>query len=153
MYTKTICKEKWAPTEALVSPLHALLASPMFWTVLHHASRPPFHHTSHLLSETGEARDPSSSPYITRGFGFGQTIVRRAGWSIVTALIRGGTSKSSDERLRAWIGQADPTFSDHTPSAMGLISSAVLRSAFVEPDLVVRSAMWEPLLLFLTSKC
>lgn len=153
MYTKTIFTEKWAPTTVLVAPLHSLLSSSLFWTVLHHSASPPFHHTSHLLLETEETGDDSLSfPGITQGFGFGQTIVRRAGWSIVHALIGGGALKSSDERLRTWIGQSDPDLSGDTPSAVGLISSAILRSAFVEPDSVVRSAMWEPLLMFLTSE-
>jgi E3 ubiquitin-protein ligase listerin len=126
----------------------------MFWTILHHDAHPPFHQTSHMRSETGEVEGPSLSlNSTTQGFGFGQTIVRRAGWGIVRTLIGSGGSELANERWRAWITQAEPGLTEHTPSTLGLISSAILRSAFVELDPVVRSYMWEPLLLFLTSEC
>ena len=34
-----------------------------------------------------------------------------------------------------------------------ILSSAILRSAWVEPDPLVRGAMWQPLLVFLKSEC
>ena len=39
---------------------------------------------------------------------------------------------------------------DDVDKLMNILSSAVLRSAWVEPDPQVRSVMWEPLLTFLT---
>lgn len=114
---------------------------------MHHSASPPF---CQSFLETGEERDPSF-PNATRGFGFGQTIVRRAGWGIVHALLGSQGSKSRDENWTAWIGQSDPDVKDHVLVPLGLMSSAILRSAFVEPDPVVRSSIWEPLLVFLTS--
>ncbi|KAF8531403.1 hypothetical protein JB92DRAFT_2851839 [Gautieria morchelliformis] len=143
--------DKCTPTPTLVLPLGALLSSSMFWTILYHDAHPPFHQASHMRSETGEAEGPLLSlTSTTQGFGFGQTIVRRAGWGIVHTLMGGGESKLGHERWRAWISQAEPDLTEHTPSAPGLISSAILRSAFVELDPVVRSCMWEPFLMFLT---
>lgn len=146
--TEVICKDKCTPTPTLVESLHSLFSSSLFWTVLHHGVCPPFYELTRLASDTGEAGVPSSN--ATQGFGLGQTIVRRAAWGIVHALVGNRGSKSNDERWKVWISQTDPDDKEH--SLLGLISSAILRSAFVEPDSVVRSCMWEPLLMFLTSK-
>lgn len=37
----------------------------------------------------------------------------------------------------------------HLDPLLNVLSSAVLRSAWVEPDTIVRAAMWQPLLMFL----
>lgn len=39
--------------------------------------------------------------------------------------------------------------SGHLDPLLNVLSSAVLRSAWVEPDTIVRAAMWQPLLMFL----
>jgi hypothetical protein len=38
---------------------------------------------------------------------------------------------------------------DHLDSIVPVLSSAILRSAWVESDVMVQQGMWEPLLLFL----
>ncbi|KAI9062239.1 hypothetical protein FKP32DRAFT_1593812 [Trametes sanguinea] len=69
-------------------------------------------------------------PFVdTEGFGYGQPVVRRSAWSLLQTLL---------QRCKAHCGPLLP-----------VLSSAVLRSAWVEPDPLVRSAMWQPLLIFL----
>ncbi|KAI8986673.1 hypothetical protein BD414DRAFT_460911 [Trametes punicea] len=69
-------------------------------------------------------------PFVeTESFGFGQPVVRRSAWSLLQTLM---------QSCRACCGPLLP-----------VLSPAVLRSAWVEPDPLVRSAMWQPLLVFL----
>ncbi|KAF8580184.1 hypothetical protein K439DRAFT_1357639 [Ramaria rubella] len=127
------------PTATIVTSLHPLISSPTFWTILHYAAHPPFQAEEASLPDTSE------------GFGTKQTIVRRAGWGIVHALVGSHRSSIRDESWGGWVNQSEQNEqASNFPSALGLISSAILRSAFVEPDPVVRSSMWEPLLMFLT---
>ncbi|KAI0634826.1 hypothetical protein C8Q77DRAFT_1277694 [Trametes polyzona] len=65
----------------------------------------------------------------SEGFGFGQPVVRRSAWSLLQTVL---------QRCR---GHLDPLHQ--------ILSTAVLRSAWVEPDMLVRAAMWQPLLMFL----
>ncbi|EIW55564.1 ubiquitin-protein ligase RKR1 [Trametes versicolor FP-101664 SS1] len=65
----------------------------------------------------------------TDSYGFGQPVVRRSAWSLLQTLL---------QRCK---GHLDPL--------LNVLSSAVLRSAWVEPDTIVRAAMWQPLLMFL----
>ena len=65
-------------------------------------------------------------------FGFGQPYVRRSGWTLLQSL------------LSALKGH-----SEKQESLLPVLSQAVLRSAWVEPDLGVQQTMWRPLLLFL----
>ncbi|KAA1476143.1 hypothetical protein DENSPDRAFT_874439 [Dentipellis sp. KUC8613] len=62
-------------------------------------------------------------------FGFGQPGVRTAAWALLQTL------------LQYWKAEAE--------LSVRVLSAAVLRSAFVEPDPQVRGAMWQPLLTFL----
>ncbi|RPD56966.1 hypothetical protein L226DRAFT_615267 [Lentinus tigrinus ALCF2SS1-7] len=71
-----------------------------------------------------------SPPFVdTEGFGFDQPPVRRAAWSLLQLLIN---------KCR-----------DHMDALLPTLSTAVLRSAWVEPDPLVRASMWQPLLMFL----
>ncbi|KAI0371298.1 hypothetical protein BV20DRAFT_1035310 [Pilatotrama ljubarskyi] len=69
-------------------------------------------------------------PFVeTEGFGYGQPVVRRSAWSLLQTLLQ--------------------NCSAHIRPLLPVLSSAVLRSAWVEPDTIVRTAMWQPLLVFL----
>ncbi|CDO70174.1 hypothetical protein BN946_scf184774.g2 [Trametes cinnabarina] len=69
-------------------------------------------------------------PFVdAESFGFGQPVVRKSAWGLLQTLL---------QRCRA-----------HCAALLPVLSSAVLRSAWVEPDPLVRSAMWQPLLMFL----
>ncbi|KAF7796133.1 hypothetical protein EIP86_007306 [Pleurotus ostreatoroseus] len=76
-----------------------------------------------------------SAPFLTdemEAFGYNQPGVRKAAWALIQVLLQ--TCKSSLSPLL-------PT-----------LSNAVLRSAWVEPDPIVRGALWQPLLTFLKGK-
>ncbi|PFH48098.1 hypothetical protein AMATHDRAFT_66268, partial [Amanita thiersii Skay4041] len=62
-------------------------------------------------------------------FGYAQPPVRRSAWALLQSLLR-----LSKEQLRPLIST---------------LSSAVLRSAWIETDANVQSSMWQPLLMFL----
>ncbi|KAG9026368.1 hypothetical protein FRB95_008907 [Tulasnella sp. JGI-2019a] len=64
------------------------------------------------------------------GFGDAQPGLRRSAWTVLDSL------------ARKWLG--------YSQIDTNLLSTVMLRSAWVEPDSGVRSAMWEPLLLLLT---
>ncbi len=65
-------------------------------------------------------------------FGLGQPGVRRAAWTFLQALLR--------------------RCQDSLQTIASTLSVAVLRSAWVEPDVGVRNSMWVPLLTFLKGK-
>ncbi|KAI0075975.1 hypothetical protein K474DRAFT_1645833 [Panus rudis PR-1116 ss-1] len=71
------------------------------------------------------------APYLSEieAFGWNQPNVRKATWSFLQILIR--------------------TRKEHLQSLLPTLSSAVLRSAWVEPDSGVRNVMWPALLTFL----
>ncbi|EJD05481.1 uncharacterized protein FOMMEDRAFT_103536 [Fomitiporia mediterranea MF3/22] len=76
---------------------------------------------------------PFCDTHSSSGFiGDEQPAARKAGWSVLRILLRKHSSYVDETILR-------------------ILSSAVLRSAWVEPDSGVQSSMWEPLLKFLTS--
>ncbi|KIJ37270.1 hypothetical protein M422DRAFT_33818 [Sphaerobolus stellatus SS14] len=130
------------PTPILLSAVHSLLSSPLFWSILHHSPHPPF-----LSSSSDEDIDPLFRVVdTTEGLGTGQPIVRRAAWALVNALVSARTGTNVD-RLGAWLKLSD---SEDDDSALKIMATAVLRSAFVESDITVRGSMWEALLLFLT---
>ncbi|KAI0711424.1 hypothetical protein C8Q76DRAFT_677774 [Earliella scabrosa] len=71
-----------------------------------------------------------SPPFVdTESFGFEQPPVRRSAWSLLHTLNQ--TCK----------GRLEPL--------LPVLSRAVLRSSWVEPDANVRASMWQPLLVFL----
>ncbi|CAL1708694.1 unnamed protein product [Somion occarium] len=71
------------------------------------------------------------APFVPEivAFGWNQPGVRRSAWSFLQTLLR--------------------TFKSHLEPLLPAISTAVLRSAWVEPDVSTRNAMWAPLLTFL----
>lgn len=81
-------------------------------------------------------------------FGADQPAVRRAGWSVINSLL----ADPGLPRFLGWINENDLEHAiSGDNSTMKLISCVVLRSAFVEPDPLVRSTMWQPFLVYLTS--
>ncbi|RDX54789.1 hypothetical protein OH76DRAFT_1398200 [Lentinus brumalis] len=71
-----------------------------------------------------------SPPFVdTQSFGYEQPPVRRAAWSLLQTLIQ--------------------KCKGHMHALLPVLSTAVLRSAWIEPDPLVRAAMWQPLLMFL----
>ncbi|EJF63887.1 hypothetical protein DICSQDRAFT_145362 [Dichomitus squalens LYAD-421 SS1] len=69
-------------------------------------------------------------PFVdSESFGFEQPVVRRSAWSLLQTLV---------QKCKAQLESLVP-----------VLSSAILRSAWVEPDPNVRAAMWQPLLVFL----
>ncbi|KAI0360435.1 hypothetical protein OH77DRAFT_1418351 [Trametes cingulata] len=69
-------------------------------------------------------------PFVdAESFGYAQPVVRRSAWSLLQTLL---------QKCKA-----------HVQPLLPVLSSAVLRSAWVEPDTIVRAAMWQPLLMFL----
>ncbi|TDL24483.1 hypothetical protein BD410DRAFT_785971 [Rickenella mellea] len=62
--------------------------------------------------------------------GHGQVAVRKSTWAVLYSLLR--------------------TRNEEVEHNLSILSSAILRSAWVEPDQTVRAGMWEPLLTFLT---
>ncbi|KAF9258177.1 hypothetical protein L218DRAFT_964691 [Marasmius fiardii PR-910] len=65
-------------------------------------------------------------------FGFGQPSVRKSAWMLLQALLRALKGVAVDQQ-----------------TLLLTLSTAVLRSAWVEPDITVQQIMWQPLLLFL----
>ncbi|THU99401.1 hypothetical protein K435DRAFT_855683 [Dendrothele bispora CBS 962.96] len=74
----------------------------------------------------------SSSGIEGEGFGVSQPIVRRTGWGLIQSVLKG----FKDE----------PLFDS---SILPVMSTTILRSAFVETDGTVQMAMWQPFLVFL----
>ncbi|KAI0646534.1 hypothetical protein C8Q79DRAFT_910042 [Trametes meyenii] len=69
-------------------------------------------------------------PFVdTESFGYAQPVVRRSAWSLLQILV---------QRCKPYMRPLIPA-----------LSPAVLRSAWIEPDTLVRGAMWQPLLIFL----
>ena len=99
-----------------------MLSDAVFWSSLYHGPQPPWFSDEQLA-------DPTTSPMT---LGYGQPLVRRTAWGLLPPL------------ARKWKQQ--------TESILPVISTAVLRSAWVERDSSVQTAMWEPLLLFLTGE-
>lgn len=118
-----------------------LLSSPLLWTGLYHGPSPPFCH--HIETASGP-------------LGKDQPAVRKAAWGVLSSILsqHGGTSTQL-----YLLAKADYMRSNYGSYAaeidaelLPIIGSAVLRSAWTEPDSGARSAMWEPLLRLLTSK-
>ncbi|KAF9818038.1 hypothetical protein IEO21_02999 [Rhodonia placenta] len=82
-----------------------------------------------LWSALCHAQTPPFVQIDGPGFGFAQPGVRRAAWSLLQTMLR--SCKAGIQGL------------------VPVLSGAVLRSAWVEPDVNVRATMWQPLLTFL----
>ncbi|KAJ8701214.1 hypothetical protein PTI98_000027 [Pleurotus ostreatus] len=119
---------------------HVLLVNPALWTAL-------FHESSCSVCPTIEA------------FGEAQPPVRKAAWGLVDALLRlrtltqgkidyvrspptsnSNSSREGGEQAEGGEGKGD---------VLSVMSAALLRAAWTEPDPGVRTAMWSPLLGFL----
>lgn len=114
-------------SESLRTDFVAPLANPALWTVLHHAQTPPF--------------------VNIESFGWNQPGVRRAAWSLLQTVLA---------KCKGWLPSVlDMSYHPDDVSIalldplLQVLSSAILRSAWVEPDPNVRTAMWQPLLTFL----
>ncbi|KAG9311744.1 hypothetical protein JVU11DRAFT_7987 [Chiua virens] len=105
------------------------LSSPVFWSCLHPTVIP--------TGSTSDNQQPESCPFSITSFGQGQPQVRQAAWALVGSLVR--VSK-------------EPTFSDTDKLPVHVVrtlSTAILRSAWVETHSSVRTALGGPLMLFL----
>ncbi|KAJ8507641.1 hypothetical protein ONZ45_g9999 [Pleurotus djamor] len=87
-----------------------------------------------LWTTLSHAESCSFCPGV-ESFGFGQPPVRKAAWTTVQALLN-----LRDNKLTGFLDET---------TVLPLLSIAVLRSAFVEPDTIVQNVMWQPLLTFL----
>ncbi|KAJ7199225.1 hypothetical protein GGX14DRAFT_468328 [Mycena pura] len=122
--------------ETTQTPLPAFLASPALWSSLHHTPIPPFLHP--IEDEPVDQDEPGDEPdeyadyrygaEYTEGFGVGQPALRRTAWGTLAAIIARRPLPSA---------------------VVSVLSCAVLRSAWVEPDGSVQGAMWGGLLGFL----
>ncbi|KZT28004.1 hypothetical protein NEOLEDRAFT_1059411 [Neolentinus lepideus HHB14362 ss-1] len=75
--------------------------------------------------------DGGTAPWAdVPSFGHNQPVVRRTAWMLLQSIVG------------HWKGSSFELFP--------VISTAVLRSAWVEPDPTVRAVMWQPLMMFLT---
>ncbi|KAJ7056206.1 hypothetical protein C8F01DRAFT_377750 [Mycena amicta] len=120
--------------ETTQSPLPPFLASPALWSSLYHAATPSFLVSPEVSDDEGDTepadgyaayRDPDE---ITEGFGVGQPALRRTAWSVLSSLIA---------------RRPLPT------AIVNVLSNAILRSAWIEPDGGVQGTMWAGLLGFL----
>ncbi|KZS97217.1 hypothetical protein SISNIDRAFT_482151 [Sistotremastrum niveocremeum HHB9708] len=74
--------------------------------------------------------EPPFSPSASYGHGIAAVPVRKAAWSLLQSLL-----STSEGRIQGLIDVVGP---------------AVVRSAWIESDAIVRSGMWEPLVVFLS---
>ncbi|KAI9568130.1 hypothetical protein HD554DRAFT_2219143 [Boletus coccyginus] len=96
------------------------LSSFAFWSILHPAA----------VSSHSSPVNQQLCPFSVVSFGQGQPQVRRAAWTLVGSLIR--------------------VFKDKLPAPLvRILSTVVLRSAWVETDIGVRAALGGPLVVFL----
>ncbi|KAF5370318.1 hypothetical protein D9758_006910 [Tetrapyrgos nigripes] len=84
-----------------------------------------------LWSILHHAVTPPFLPPNIEGFGAGQPIVRKSAWALVQSVLKASKDK--------------PQLNEILP----ILSTAILRSAFVEQDSTVQAVMWQPLLVFL----
>ncbi|KAG8216452.1 hypothetical protein J3R82DRAFT_6559 [Butyriboletus roseoflavus] len=103
-----------------LSILTALLSSPAFWSTLHPAT----------ISSRSNPVNQRLCPFSAASSGQGQPQVRQAAWALVGSLVGVFKGKLPEPIIR-------------------ILSTAVLRSAWVETDVGVRAALGGPLMLFL----
>ncbi|KAI6007012.1 hypothetical protein EDD15DRAFT_2153315 [Pisolithus albus] len=111
----------------LLQPVSPHLSSSDFWSCLHPGPTCPFT-SPERSSMTGD--DGESGVHAGPCFGYSQPQVRRAAWTLVASLLD---------------GRKGPL----PPDILHIMSSAILRSAWVETDTGVRGVLVKPLLMFL----
>ncbi|KAI6021831.1 hypothetical protein BKA83DRAFT_4494387 [Pisolithus microcarpus] len=111
----------------LLQPVSPYLSSSDFWSCLHPGPTCPFTSPEHS-TRTGD--DGESGVQAGPCFGHSQPQVRRAAWTLVASLLD---------------GRKGPL----PPDILHIMSSAILRSAWVETDTGVRGVLVKPLLMFL----
>ena len=116
-------------------PLIDLLKSSHIWSALYHGPSAPF--LPRILNKT------------TEPLGANQPPVRRSAWMMLLSLLKHRKGINLID-IRVIILMKRLINLDDVDKIINILSSAVLRSAWVEPDPQVRSVMWEPLLTFLT---
>ncbi|KAI5996508.1 hypothetical protein F5J12DRAFT_785457 [Pisolithus orientalis] len=111
----------------LLQPVSPHLSSPNFWSSLHPGPTCPF-----TLPEdsTRTSDNDGSGVRLKACLGHSQPQVRRAAWALVASLLE---------------GKKGPL----PPDILHILSSAILRSAWVETDAGVRVVLTKPLLMFL----
>ncbi|KAH0834818.1 hypothetical protein J3R83DRAFT_10427 [Lanmaoa asiatica] len=100
--------------------LTTLLSPPAFWSTLHPA----------IVSPDSNPVNPQPCPFSVASFGQGQPQVRQAAWALVGSLVGVFKGLLPEPLIR-------------------ILSTAILRSAWVETDTGVRAALGGPLTLFL----
>ncbi|KIN96951.1 hypothetical protein M404DRAFT_32794 [Pisolithus tinctorius Marx 270] len=111
----------------LLQPVSPHLSSPNFWSSLHPGPTCPFT-LPEDSTRTGDSDGSGVRPKAC--FGHSQPQVRRAAWALVASLVD---------------GKKGPL----PPDILHILSSAILRSAWVETDAGVRVVLTKPLLMFL----
>lgn len=109
------------------------LKNPLLWTVLYHGQNPPFVNSD--------------------GFGYGQPNVRKAGWGLLMKLLEDHKGEEDISGLLCRSVIKSFFLVAHMEPLLQVLSSAVLRSAWVEPDTLVQGVMWQPLLTFIKGMC
>lgn len=87
--------------------------------------------------------------------GHDQPLVRRTAWPLLGAMVphlRQGWQNYFGSFMTRLTRQSVRFFPDTLSSLLPRLSQSVLLSAFDEPDVTVRTVMWEPLLKYLKSK-
>ena len=107
-----------------------LFGNPALWTSLHHAETSPF--------------------ADLENFGWNQPVVRKSAWTTLQALLRywKGTHSFRPSTNNCPVPN-EPSDIEPMERILPTLSTAVLRSAWVEPDTAVQGVMWQPLLTFL----
>jgi hypothetical protein len=107
-----------------------LFCNPALWTSLHHA-------------ETSPLADLES-------FGWNQPVVRKSAWTTLQVLLRywKGALSFRPLKINCQSRTSHPDIGS-MERMLPTLSTAVLRSAWVEPDPAVQGVMWQPLLTFL----
>lgn len=144
-YVKLVDRNEEAKLADFIRPL----GHPALWTALCHAQRAPF------------------APDDVESFGFNQPGVRRSAWAFLLAVVQNCRSTSGERSSLPnsaslltdcsqfgflFLALRDLFFldKDHIQSLLPTLSTAALRSAWVESDPGVRgSTMWQSLMTFL----
>ncbi|KAL4073539.1 hypothetical protein J3A83DRAFT_4370818 [Scleroderma citrinum] len=126
LFTQTSLAVDTAPV-SILQLLSQILSSPYFWSSLHPGPVCPY--TSAEISDSTEEKG-NEEPSTGVCFGYFQPQVRRAAWALVATIV---------DAKRGTLPHV----------ILQVLSSAILRSAWVEMDVGVRGFLTRPLLMFL----
>ncbi|KAF9226338.1 hypothetical protein BS17DRAFT_807138 [Gyrodon lividus] len=112
-----------AAASPVVTTITVFLSSPAFWSTLHPG-------TALQEARLGSNETHQTCPFAAVSFGQNQPQVRQAAWALIGCLVRRAQGPLPEPLSR-------------------MLSTAVLRSAWIETEVAVRAALGVPLLLFL----